>query len=37
MIACLRTREITLTYDPRTGTLRVDTPDAATTVIGIAS
>lgn len=38
VIACLRAREITLTYDPRTGSLRSDTPDAVTTTVtGIAS
>ena len=37
VIGYLRARRITLTYDPRTGTLQADTPEAATTVIGHAS
>jgi site-specific DNA recombinase len=37
IIGYLRAGEITLTYDPRTGTLQADTPEAATSVIGIAS
>ena len=37
VIGYLRARQITLTYDPRTGTLQADTPEAATTVIGHAS
>ena len=37
VIGNLRTRQITLTYDPRTGTLQADTPQAATTVIDHAS
>src|SRR5262249_47280323 len=37
MIDYLRAGEITLTYDPRAATLRADTPDAVTTVIGRAS
>ena len=37
VIGYLRTRQITLTYDPRTGTLQADTPEAATTVIDHAS
>jgi len=36
-IGYLRTRQITLTYDPRTGTLQAGTPDAVTAVIGHAS
>jgi site-specific DNA recombinase len=36
-IGYLRTRQITLTYDPRTGTLQAGTPEAVTTVIGHAS
>jgi site-specific DNA recombinase len=37
VIGYLRTRQITLTYDPRTGTLQAGSPDAVTTVIGHAS
>jgi len=37
MIDYLRAGEITLTRDPRAATLRADTPDAVTTVIGRAS
>ena len=37
VIGYLRTRQITLTYDPRTGTLQADTPAAVTTVIDYAS
>jgi len=37
VIGYLRDRQITLTYDPRTGTLQADTPDAVTAVIGHAS
>ena len=37
VIGYLRARQITLTYDPRTGTLQADTPEAVTTVIGHAS
>jgi site-specific DNA recombinase len=37
VIGYLRTRQITLTYDPRTGTLRADNPKAVTTVIGHTS
>ena len=37
VIRYLRSRQITLTYDPRTGTLHADTPQAVTTVIGRAS
>jgi hypothetical protein len=37
VISYLRSRQITLTYDPRTGTLRADTPETVTTVIGRAS
>jgi hypothetical protein len=37
VIGYLRARQITLTYDPMTATLRADTPDAVTTVIGRAS
>jgi len=37
VIAYLRAREITLTYDPWTGILQAGTPDAVTTVIGRAS
>ncbi len=37
VISCLRAQEITLTFDPRTRTLRADTPNAMTTVIGRAS
>ncbi len=37
VIGYLRARHITLTYDPRAGTLQADTPDAVTTVIGHAS
>ncbi len=33
VIAYLRARQITLTYDPRTGTLQAGTPEAVTTVI----
>jgi site-specific DNA recombinase len=36
-IGYLRTRQITLTYDPRTRTLQAGTPEAVTTVIGHAS
>jgi len=37
VISYLRSRQITLTYDPRAGTLQADTPQAVTTVIGRAS
>jgi site-specific DNA recombinase len=37
VIGYLRARQITLTYDPRTGTLQADTPEAVMTVIGHAS
>jgi len=37
VIGYLRARQITLTYDPRTGILQADTPEAVTTVIGHAS
>jgi len=37
LIACLRARQITLTYDPRTKTLHADSPDAVTTVACHAS
>jgi hypothetical protein len=37
VIGYLRARQITLTYDPRTGTLQADTPEAVTIVIGHAS
>jgi site-specific DNA recombinase len=37
LVGCLRAREITLTYDPRTKTLQADTPAAVTTVTGRAS
>jgi hypothetical protein len=37
VISSLRSRQITLIYDPRTGTLQTDTPQAVTTVIGRAS
>jgi hypothetical protein len=37
VIGYLRARQITLTYDPRTGTLQADTLEAVTTVIGHAS
>jgi site-specific DNA recombinase len=37
VIGYLRARQITLTYDPRTGTLQADTPQAVTAVIGHAS
>jgi len=37
VISYLRSRQITLTYDPQTGTLHADTPQAVTTVIGRAS
>jgi hypothetical protein len=37
VIGYLRARQITLTYDPRTGILRADMPEAVTTVIGHAS
>ncbi len=37
VIGYLRTRQITLTYDPRTATLQADTSDAVTTVIGHAT
>jgi site-specific DNA recombinase len=36
-IGHLRSREITVTYHPRTKTLQADTPEAVTTVIGRAS
>ncbi|MGH3404902.1 MAG: recombinase family protein [Streptosporangiaceae bacterium] len=36
-IGYLRTRQIALTYDPRTGTLQAGTPEAVTTAIGHAS
>ena len=37
VIGYLRAQQITLTYDPRTGTLQADAPEAATTLIGHAS
>src|SRR5207237_655347 len=37
VIGYLRTREITLTYDPQAKTLLPDTPKAMTTLIGRAS
>ena len=37
VIGYLHARQITLTYDPQTGTLQADTPDAVTAVIGQAS
>ena len=37
VIGYLRARQITLTYEPRTGTLQAGTPEAVTTVIGHAS
>jgi site-specific DNA recombinase len=37
LTGCLRGRQITLIYDPRTKTLQTDTPDAMTTVTGRAS
>jgi len=37
VISYLRARQITLIYDPRTGTLQADTPEAVTTVIGHTS
>jgi site-specific DNA recombinase len=37
VIAYLRARQITLTYDPRTATLRSDTPERVTATIGQAS
>jgi site-specific DNA recombinase len=37
LIGCLRAREITLIYDPRTKTLQADTPKAVTTVTSRAS
>ena len=37
VIGYLRAQQITLTYDPRTGTLQADAPKAATAVIGHAS
>jgi site-specific DNA recombinase len=37
VIGYLRARRITLTYDPRTGTLQAGTPEAVTAVIGHAS
>jgi hypothetical protein len=37
VIGCLRARETTLIYDPRTKTLQSDTPEAVATVIGRAS
>ena len=37
LVGCLRAREITLPYDPRTKTLQADTPAAVTTVTGRAS
>jgi hypothetical protein len=37
VISYMQSRQITLTYDPRTGTLQADTPQAVTTVIGRAS
>jgi hypothetical protein len=37
VVGYLRAREIVLTYDPQTATLRADTPIAVTTVIGRAS
>jgi len=37
IVGYLRARQISLTYDLRTGTLQLDTPEGATTVIGHAS
>jgi site-specific DNA recombinase len=37
VIGYLRARQITLTYNPRTGTLQASTPEAVTAVIGHAS
>jgi hypothetical protein len=37
VIGYLRDRQITLIYDPRTGTLQADTPEAVTAIIGHAS
>ncbi len=37
VIGYLRAHESTLTYDPRSRTLRADTPDAVTTAIGRTS
>jgi len=37
LIGCLRAREITLVYDPRTKTLQADTTGAVTTVTSRAS
>jgi hypothetical protein len=37
MIGYMRSRQITLTYDPLTASLQADTPQAVTTVIGRAS
>ena len=37
VISYLRDREITLTYDPRTGALQADNPEAVTAIIGRAS
>jgi DNA invertase Pin-like site-specific DNA recombinase len=37
LIGCLRVRKITLTYDPRTKTLKADTHEAVTTITSRAS
>ncbi len=37
LIGCLRARQITLTYDPRTKTMQANTPKAVTTVTSRAS
>jgi hypothetical protein len=37
MASGLRARQITLTYDPRAATLRADTPEAITAIIGRTS
>ena len=37
LIGCLRARKITLTYDPRTKTLKADTHEAVTTITSRAS
>jgi hypothetical protein len=36
-ISYLRSSQITLTYDPRSGTLQADTTEAVTAIIGRAS
>ena len=33
----LRSRQMTLTYDPQSGTLQANTAEAVTTIIGLAS